>query len=85
MERTADVGQLVHALREDKRGPLYTDTPPILQRLQIESQAWLQLSTRFEADFCNLVGRPDSLPGACAALGLNWARGTSHCRAMFSP
>jgi len=70
-------------VREDKRGSICADTPPILQRLKIEPEAWLQLTTRFEADFCNLVGRPDSLSGACAALGLNWARGTSHCRAMF--
>ena len=70
-------------VREDKRGSISVDVPPILQRLKIEPDAWLQLTTRFEDDFCNLVGRPDSLPGACAALGLNWARGTSHCRAMF--
>lgn len=39
-------------LREDKRGSIPADTPPILQRLQIKSQAaWLQLTTRFEADF----------------------------------
>jgi len=71
-------------VREDKRGSICTDTPSILQRLKIEPDAWLQLTTRFEDDFCNLVGRPDSLPGACAALGLSWARGTSHCRKMFS-
>ncbi|MEN8008651.1 MAG: transposase, partial [Candidatus Krumholzibacteriota bacterium] len=57
-------------VREDKRGSMSVDTPPILQRLKIEPDAWLQLTTRFEEDFCNLVGRPDSLPGACAALGL---------------
>jgi len=70
-------------VREDKRGSIPGDTPPILQRLKIEPDAWVQLTTRFEEDFGNLVGRPDSLPAACAALGLCWARGTSHCRAMF--
>ncbi len=69
--------------REDERGSIPENTPPILPRLQIDPEAWLRLTTHFEADFCNLVGRPDSLPSACARLGLKWARGTSCCKAMF--
>ena len=70
-------------VREDKRGSISEDTPPILQRLKIEPDAWLQMTTHIEEEFCSLVGRPDSLPNACAALGLSWAKGASHCRAMF--
>ncbi len=72
-------------VREDKRGNIPADMPPILQRLHIEPEAWLQLATRFETDFCNLVGSVESVHEACTVLGLKWARGISCCRAAFSP
>ena len=72
-------------VREDKRGSIAADTPPILQRLHIEPQAWLQMSTEFENRFCHFVGRPQAVQKACNALGQRWVWGTSHCRAMFSP
>jgi len=72
-------------LRDDKRGSIPGSTPPLLQRLHIEPQAWLQSTTRFETQFRNLVGRPAAVQGACARFGRKWAWGTSHCKAMFSP
>ena len=48
-------------VREDNRGNIPADTPPILQRLHIEPDAWLQLATRFETDFCHLVGSVESV------------------------
>jgi len=71
-------------VRDDKRGSIPTDTPPILKRLHIEPQAWLQLSTGFEKQFCHLVGHPEAVKKACGQLGQRWAWGTSQCRAMFS-
>ncbi len=72
-------------VRQDKRGAIPADTPPILKRLQIQPKAWLELTTGFEANFCTLVGRADVVQQACASLGQKWARGASHCRALFSP
>jgi hypothetical protein len=72
-------------VRQDKRGAIPADTPPILKRLHIQPEAWLELTTGFESHFCTLVGRADVVQQACAARGQKWARGTSHCRALFSP
>ncbi len=44
-------------IRQDKRGAIPADTPPILKRLQIQPEAWLELTTGFENNFCTLVGR----------------------------
>ncbi len=72
-------------VRDDKRGSIPADTPPILQRLHIESQAWMQLTAEFEKQFCHFVGRPEAVQRVCSQLGQKWAWGTSRCRAMFSP
>ncbi len=59
--------------------------PRILKRLQIQPEAWLELTTGFESNSRTLVGRADMVEQARAAFGRKWARGTSHCRALFSP
>ena len=38
-------------IREDKRGAIPHDTPPILQRLSIEPETWLANSTGFEKNY----------------------------------
>lgn len=86
--RLADYLELVdwtgRILRDDKRGAIPENLPPILERLRIEPEAWIQLTTRFEADFPSLVGRTDTLHQACAALGRRWARGVGACRRLFA-
>jgi REP element-mobilizing transposase RayT len=71
-------------IRNDKRGAIPGDLPPILQRLHIEPQAWIQLATQFESDFSSLVGRAENVQQACATLGRRWARGAGRCRQLFS-
>ncbi len=73
------------ALRDDKRGHIPQNTPPILQRLHIEPKAWLILSRGFEAQFRHLAGRPDTLQDACRLLGQHWAWGSRQCKALFAP
>lgn len=43
-------------LREDKRGVIFSDLPPILERLDIDPKHWLFLATKFESHFKGLVG-----------------------------
>ena len=38
-------------IRPDKRGHISNTLPPILQRLDIHTDAWLQTSTRFEENY----------------------------------
>jgi len=43
-------------LREDKRGSIPSDIPPILKRLEFNPQMWSILSTEFETKFSHWVG-----------------------------
>jgi REP element-mobilizing transposase RayT len=43
-------------VREDKRGKINSSLPPILQRLSIDRDSWLILTTQFESQFGQWVG-----------------------------
>jgi hypothetical protein len=59
--------------------------PLALSRLQIDPEAWRQLSTGFEREFSQLIGREASVQHACDLLGRQWAKGAARCRALFAP
>jgi REP element-mobilizing transposase RayT len=71
------------AIRDDKRGAISAKLPPILERLQIEEEAWLSLTTSFETLFASLVGREMAVQAACQQLGKRWSQGISACRRCF--
>ncbi|WP_051333428.1 hypothetical protein [Aliagarivorans marinus] len=48
-------------IREDKRGAIDATTSPILERLNIDHQCWLELTTGLEKHFGGVVGRDTSL------------------------
>ena len=43
-------------IRDDKRGAIASNLPPILQRLELDSDAWKILTTEFEQQFSHWVG-----------------------------
>ena len=43
-------------IREDKAGYIDTSHSPILERLGLDSQQWLTLTTEFEKHFCDAAG-----------------------------
>jgi len=47
------------AVREDKRGAIADDLPPILARIGITPAAWLQLAEDFETTFCTWIGQAE--------------------------
>ena len=55
-------------LREDKRGAIPADLPPILERLAIEPKHWLYMTQNFESKFKGLVGAAHKLKAACKLL-----------------
>ncbi|MCX2779300.1 hypothetical protein [Microbulbifer thermotolerans] len=63
-----------HYLREDKRGAINEQVPPILDRLQIDPRHWLYLNRNFESRFKCLVGAAHLVRNACQRLGKRWAQ-----------
>jgi hypothetical protein len=83
----ADYLELVNwmgrAVRDDKRGAISSDLPPILERLGITPEAWLQLSTEFETQFSRWIGQAEHVEQACVRGGRHWVRGIRACRRLF--
>ncbi|WKT61907.1 hypothetical protein Q2E61_06840 [Microbulbifer thermotolerans] len=72
-------------LREDKRGAIDNQLPPILERLQIDPRHWLYLNCNFESRFKYLVGAAHLVRNACEQLGKRWAQGICDCDHYLSP
>ncbi|MCF6338546.1 MAG: hypothetical protein L3J84_11455 [Gammaproteobacteria bacterium] len=70
-------------LREDKRGVIPEHTPPILDRLNIETKHWLYLSKHFESPFKGLLGSVNKLKQVYQALGYERTPGISSCKQYF--
>ena len=71
------------AIREDKRGCIDNNLPPILERLNISSREWLILTTQFESKFKSLVGCKEKLMLATKALGLQRRPAYANCEAIL--
>ena len=72
-------------IRDDKVGRIDQKQPPILERLGLEGQAWLDISQSFESLFHELVGRPERVEAVVQGQSRCWAQGIRHCRRYFSP
>jgi len=71
-------------IREEKRGAIPTDLPPILERLQVNTTSWLSLTTRFESLLKSLAGQADLVQQASEQLGQRWVHGLKACRQLFT-
>jgi REP element-mobilizing transposase RayT len=71
-------------IRDDKRGHIYNNIPPILQRLGIEAKNWMELTTKFEANFKDLVGSPSILDDAIALLDRKRRPSLKNCKSLLS-
>ena len=86
--RLADYLELVdwtgRVIREDKRGAVPANMPPLLERLAIDAQHWMYLSKHFESPFKDLVGSARTVRNACEELGKQWSHGIKQCEVLFS-
>ena len=86
--RLADYLELVdwtgRIIREDKRGAVPANLPPLLERLTIDAQHWMYLSKHFESPFKDLVGSARTVRSACEELGKQWSHGIKQCEVLFS-
>lgn len=87
--RFADYIQLVdwtgRVAREDKRGSISANLPPILQRLNIQPEQWLKAACSIEQGFCKAIGSVARLEQYCERLKKHWLHGMSACRALYAP
>jgi len=59
-------------VREDKRGAISARQSPILQRLKIDPDTWVQIATTFEDSAGAWVGSPERLQQTCKRLKKRW-------------
>lgn len=71
-------------VRSDKHGLIPAGLQPILERLQINVEGWVQTVTHLGRRFHRAIGRPPSLAARAAGSGKRWLHGISASRAVFS-
>ncbi|MBI3860928.1 MAG: hypothetical protein HY290_03440 [Planctomycetia bacterium] len=70
-------------LRNDKRGSIPSDLAPILERLQIGEEGWMQLIGQFRRLFRRAAGRPQSMQKEREQRACRLMQGIRHSRAVF--
>jgi len=71
-------------MRPDKRGQIPAELLPILQRLRLSSETWVETVLNFGRWFRLAAGRVDSLAAEAARRGRRWLQGVRHSRAAFA-
>jgi hypothetical protein len=71
-------------IRNDKRGSMDCDLPPIMDRLGIDAEAW-RLAMRPRGNvFGRALGRLDHLRLHANTLGQSWVRGLRQAQVLYS-
>ena len=71
-------------VRQDKLGSIPADLEPILTRLGINSDMWVESVRNFGRWFRRAAGRAESLAAEAARRGQRWLQGMSHSKAAFT-
>lgn len=70
-------------IRSDKRGAVPADLRPILERLSINAELWLDTIGSFGRWFHRAVGRVSSMAARASRSGKHWFQGGSFSRLAF--
>jgi REP element-mobilizing transposase RayT len=70
-------------VRRDKRGAIPSDLAPILERLQLSQETWVETVQHFGRWFHRAAGSPASLAKEAERRGVNWLGGISKSREVF--
>ena len=70
-------------LRADKRGAIPAELLPILERLQIQPESWLDVIVNYDAKFRTAVGRVAAIRREALRRGRRWLQGLSSAAAIF--
>ncbi len=72
------------AVREDKKGAIDDQLPPILQRLGIDAGYWCEaMQPKGSRYFSRAVGRRDHLQAYAKKLEIGWIKGVGLCTKLF--
>lgn len=71
------------AIREDKRGHIDSSFPPILKRLNIDSETWLYIATTFEESFGPWIGTSQRLQQVCENTKKSWICRSEGCEKLY--
>ncbi|MGH6796503.1 MAG: hypothetical protein ACREDH_15205 [Methylocella sp.] len=71
------------AVRSDKRGAIPANLLPILQRLRVNAELWVDTIERFGRTFRRAVGRVSSLAALAGAKGKCWFQGVAASKLAF--
>lgn len=70
-------------LRKDKRGAISAGAERILNRLDVDEDQWLEMTSNFEGCFSSFVGGESSLRMACENMSYQRPPGLATCKLMF--
>jgi hypothetical protein len=70
-------------IRADKRGAIDNKLPPILARLGIPADCWLQNCQQLETRFHQVIGPMSSLKQFSQKIGQHWLHGQTACQRSF--
>jgi len=71
-------------MKEDKRGNIDVSLAPILQRINLTSEQWLEVTTGFEKHFKAAAGSESYLAEYCEHTELQRRSGLSACKRLLS-
>ena len=70
-------------LRDDKRGKIPDNLAPILERVGLNSENWIENTSNFGSRFYRFVGNVESILEAARASGKRWFKGLNAARSFF--
>ncbi|MCP4297508.1 MAG: hypothetical protein GY786_18065 [Proteobacteria bacterium] len=62
---------------------LYSNFLPILNRLELKQEGWLDSPSQFESCFHQIAGSQEKLSRMSEKLGVKWIRGKSRADKMY--
>jgi hypothetical protein len=71
-------------VRTDKRGSMPADLEPIMERLGVSAELWVECVVNFRKWFRSAVGRPKSMSTHADSRGHNRAISISSSRRLFA-
>ena len=71
-------------VRREKRGAIPNELAPILKRLGMSSECWVDTVTNFGRWFHRAAGRVSLLAQEAARAGKHWLQGVRRCQQAFA-